>query len=238
MKKRIWVFVAMILCVTTVTLYSQQATLYSRQGDGAQLIRSISIEDFDGDSAQEWSVVGSRFADAEVVQWQVVNAWPRVLYGNNPDEVLRAFGVRGGFTRQGHNYIEIIPPGGGAIELPGVVDELEMWIWSANLRYYVTIQIQDYRGIYHTLDMGSIRHLGWKQFSVRIPTGIPQRWERTSAQTNLRLVKLVLWTDPRERVDEFYVYFDEIRGVTNTHQRLIDGYELGDPQFIRENWGQ
>ncbi len=218
-----------------MVIFLVSATMLSSHDEGAEVIRSFSIEDFDSASAEGWTVRGSRFVDGEVLSSQIVNAWPKVLFGENPEETLRAFGVRGGFTRQGHNYIEILPPD-GSIELNGIVSEVDLWVWGANLDFYVTAQIQDYRGIYHTLEMGSIKYLGWRKLSARIPTSIPQLRDRPSNQPNITLIKLVLWTVPTERVGDFYVYFDELRSLGDTYKRRTDGSELGEPEFIEENW--
>ena len=218
-----------------MVIFLVSATILLSHDEDSEIVRSFTVEDFDGASAPQWTVRGSRFVDGEVLRSQIVSAWPKVLFGENPDEARRAFGIRGGFTRQGHNYIEIIPPG-GSIELAGLVSELDLWAWGTNLDYYVTAQIQDYRGIYHTLEMGSIKHLGWRKLSARIPSSVPQLRDRPSNQPNITLIKLVLWTEPTERVGEFYVYFDELRSFGDLYKRRTDGSELSEPEFVEENW--
>jgi hypothetical protein len=49
-------------------------------------------------------------------------------------------------------------------------------------------------------------------------------------------MKIVLWTKPTERVNGFFVYFDELKVETDMYRPPFDGEELRDPEFVRQVW--
>ena len=144
----------------------------------------------------------------------VVDAWPETLYGYQPSETRRSLGIEGGFRKRGNNFIEIIPPG-EAIQIPGVVESIEMWMWNDNRDYYVEAHFRDYRGFTSVVHVGDLYHRGWNKLSARIPRWVPQQYNLGEIGA-LELTKLVVWTKPNSRVDKFYIYLDELRVITDT----------------------
>ena len=184
--------------------------------------------------------------------------WPLALYRNNREQrEIRSLGIWGKFKRMGYNWIDIYPTlksqgddaGPYEIPLPGHVRYLDMWVWGSNLNYYIEAYIRDEQGVIHTLYFGNLYYQGWKNLRVQLPTSIPQRrrviLDPTSASTlstadrnsiYLKFVKFRIWTTPREQVGNFYIYFHQLRVLTDVYERLFDGDEMTDPDWIRENW--
>ena len=219
----------------------------SAQTQQTRSLRSIVLEDFDDPDARTWLVTASKFSPEELPETAYVNTWPEALYRNEPeDRTLRAFGVRAAFTRKGYNFVEMTPaaeneegevvPDG--IPIPGTVDTIDVWVWGSNRNYYLDIQLRDFRGVVHTLRMGDLGFRGWQNLRIEIPTYIQQESTYLLQQQGLEIAKLVLWTRPEERVDEFYVYFDEIKVVTDVFRERFDGEELADPERIDELWSE
>jgi hypothetical protein len=71
---------------------------------------------------------------------------------------------------------------------------------------------------------------------VNIPTSIPQESRTVPHRQGLRLVMFRLWTIPKERVDGFQIYFDQIKLLTDTFEYLFDGDDLADPDRIKDLW--
>jgi len=209
--------------------------LFSQGFERIEIIDSITIESFDAD-ATAWTVRGSRYVDDRLLEARLVEAWPNQLYGYAPEETLRAFGIRAGFERRGHNFIEIVPPN-GVYPLRGIVREIELWVWNSGRDYYVNGELQDFRGVYHTIEFGDINHFGWRKLSARVPNSILQVEKPHEDINRLRLIKFVLWTDPAERVDDFQVYLDEVRVISDIFQRRVDGEQLADPAVVDSIWG-
>ena len=216
--------------------------------------QSIVIEDFDNPDESQREVNAGKFIADGYPRMAYVNTWPQALYRQEPDgRTLQSLGVQAAFTRQGYNYVEFVPveqnqdgetvPRG--IPIPGEVNNLDMWVWGSNFDYYVDIHLRDYRGMTHVLKLGDINFRGWRNLRIQIPTWIPQSSRYTAELRNgqfesdlrsLELVKIVLWTRPQERVNGFFVYFDEIKVETDMYRDPFDGEELRDPQYVEQLW--
>jgi len=228
--------------------------------------RSIILEAFNGDRSHEWSFGGNTFSyeydwaldaskfatssssDAFPKQ-TYVEAWPVQLYGvnRNGEEDLRSFGIWGKFDRRGYNWVDVYPvkPDSGGvgeypepfeIPIPGRIRSLDMWVWGSNLNYTLEAYFRDYQGVIHAIDMGSIAHTGWKNISAQIPARIAQTKRILPHIANLTFVKFRIWTSPLERVDNFYVYFNQFKILTDTFETYFDGNDLADPAKVQELW--
>ena len=72
------------------------------------------------------------------------------------------------------------------------------------------------------LTMGKLNFHGWKKMSVAIPpqnpdgrTGIIQRNYHYNSQMGLKVVGFKIECDPMEAFGTYYVYFDDLRAVTD-----------------------
>ncbi len=194
-----------------------------------------------------------------------VEAFPTGLFGiksdkNEFDQPRKVLGVKGSFDRKGYNYIEIIPgrPADAGTEeedivyedintgtkwvhapinLPGRVNHLDIWVWGSNYDFYLDAHFQDYRGMVYSFRMGSLRYAGWRLLRVDIPGSIPQAEPYIPKFKPLLFTKLVLWTQAHERVSGFYIYFDEIRVLTDIYEGRFDGDDLADLERTENIWG-
>lgn len=213
-----------------------------------QTIATRNIVTFDDPAtASNWIVQGSKYATSGFPQMQLVKAWPEALYGFNTDNKnLYAMGVHGRFDRKSYNYIEIIPAAKDSsgklapttIPLPGRVQNLNMWVWGANYNFWIDAYIRDYQGIDHVLHMGSIMFPGWRNLSATISPSIPQSRSYIPRYAGLVLTKLVLWTAPDEKVDDFYFFLDEIDIITDLFETRFDGEQLANPVTLNNLWQQ
>ena len=69
--------------------------------------------------------------------------------------------------------------------------------------------------------MGSIMFVGWKDLVVTISGAIPQSRKYIPRYAGLELTKLVLWTAPDEKVDDFYFFIDEINVITDLFETTV-----------------
>jgi hypothetical protein len=213
-----------------------------------QTIASRNIATFDDPATgANWIVQGSKYATQGFPQMEIVKAWPDSLYGHNKDnKSLYSMGVHGRFDRKSYNFIEMIPAKKdssgklvpAALPLPGRVQSLSMWVWGANYNFWLDAYIRDYRGIDHVLHLGSIMFAGWKDLGVTISGAIPQSRKYIPRYAGLELTKLVLWTAPDEKVDDFYFFIDEINAITDLFESRFDGEDLADPDYLNNIWQQ
>ncbi len=227
-------------------------------------LQSIVLEDFelgtDGQPRRQWAAFPSTFGregnlpsgrSLQDLGW--VTAWPEAYFGregmydsgSGPQPYKTSLGLRTRFTRRGYNNVDLVPLAKNAagdlvpspIPFRGKVEMIDMWIWGANYNFDVEVVLIDYRGVEHRLPLGNIRHSGWKNFVVNIPSYIPQAVDYIPNQRVLSLVKVVLWTQPNEQVEQFaHVYFDHIKYLSDIFEVKYDGYNLGVPEHINTIW--
>ena len=229
-------------------------------------IASIVIESFNGESSRQWTASGrlrtydfewrvdaSKFASTvdgdSFPQLAYVEAWPMAAFGASADDRnLKSLGIWGKFDRRGYNWIDLYPvrvdgpedeaPLPFEIPIPGRIQSLDMWVWGSNLNYYLEAYFRDYQGVVHNLYMGSLSFQGWRNLRMNIPTSIRQSRRVLPRYAGLHFVKFRIWTTPMERVDNFYIYFNQMKILTDVFESLFDGDELADPERVQQLWGQ
>ena len=240
MKRGSLLFLSLILVFLVLSVAA-----FGQQRQATTNVQSIVIEDFDNPEESRWLVRGSKFIAEGMPRVGWLRAWPDALYRVEPeDRELRSLGVEAAFDRLGYNYLEFVPvaeddegnvvPRG--VPIPGRIRNMDMWVWGSNYDYYIELQLRDYRGIVHTLTLGDIDYRGWRNLRVAIPSWIPQGVRYVPQYRGLELVKIVLWTRPTEKVDGFFVYFDEIKVTTDVFQEPFDGEILANPEQVNELW--
>jgi hypothetical protein len=246
----------LVMCLVIMLLASP---LFAQDVSGTTNYQSVILEGFDSFEERQWVACGSKFINDEyvvgsgaagcesVVRSQLVDAWPEALYRQPPEgEAARSLGINAAFNRKGYNYLEIIPAQenqdgdlvASPVQIPGNVRNLDLWVWGSNRNYYMELHLRDYRGISHTVDLGDIDFRGWHNLRVSIPSSIPQEVVYVPQRQGLELTKLVLWTRPAERTDEFFVYLDQLKVFTDMFEEPFDGERLADPEYVQQLWSQ
>jgi hypothetical protein len=214
--------------------------------ENTQIIASRDIATFDDTAtAGNWIVQGSRYATTGFPTLQVVKTWPESVYGKNKDnKPLFSLGIHSRFDRKSYNYVEIIPAAKdsagkfapSALPLPGRVKSMNLWVWGSNFNYWLDAHIRDYQGIDYVLHFGSLQFSGWKQLSATISTAIPQSRPYIPRYAGIELTKLVVWTSPQEKVDDNYIFIDNITVITDLYETRFDGEDLADPDTLNALW--
>jgi hypothetical protein len=195
-----------------------------------------------------WHVRGSKFIIEGSTECKLIQSYPDTLFTKKQaaGKDLHVLGVKGSWDRKGYNYLEVIPVKknkDGKIEaspiaLPGHVNQIGLWIWSSSYDYYVEIFLLDERGVNHRLFLGDMNYEGWRSLTTNVPTAIPQSRHNIIKNESLYLTKIVVWTRPNERVNDFACYFDNLRINTDTFIAKFDGDELSDPDEIDKIWSE
>jgi len=240
MRRGIILFISIILTFTflvPVLLTADEVT---------ESLESKILESFDPDTrTSDWIVRGSKFVTEGFPRQTYAKAWPEALHGVNRDNVdYQVLGVNAQFDRQGYNYLEFIPvkkddagelvP--NPIDIPGRVKSLDMWIWGSQYDYYMEVDLEDYTGVVWTLNLGNINYTGWRNLRVEIPHYIPQAVTYIPYLKSLKLLKFKLWTRPSERVNNFYIYLDQVKVLTDMFETGFDGDDLTWPEKTEEIW--
>jgi len=221
----------------------------------------VVLESFNGETTKEWNDGGQARTfdfswDLKASNWATtlndggnqvsfprstfVDAWPRALFGGNREgRLIQSFGVNGRFDRQGHNWIDVFPVQDGEafeIPMPGRVRSMDMWVWGSNLQYRLEAYLRDAEGYMHRIQLGSLAFDGWRNLSASIPSHIRQENRVLPAHARLSFVKFRLWTQPNERSDNFFVYFNRLNILTDMAHPYFDGDDLANPDLVSEFW--
>lgn len=184
----------------------------------------------------DWSVNPSRFVAEGYPKTIVTVGIPNSLKNlrANTEEDPLVYGVQIAFNRKGDNWFEVYPSkDGNPYEIPfiGNVTQMDFWVWGANYRYYLEVLIRDANGSVHVLPAGNMLFSGWKNVIVNIPGWIQQSSHLRSGPENLTFVGFRIRSDAAEYVDDFMIFFDQIKYTTNSLSFIYDGYELKDVDF-------
>jgi hypothetical protein len=190
-------------------------------------IRSIVLDDFESNE-RNWQVDASRFTAEGMPQLKSeIEGSPIALQSKwAQGENNYVLGVRAAFTRKGYNRVWLYPE--EEIVIPGHAKKIDMWVWGANYYYNLEAHLRDYRGIVHIVPLGSLHFMGWKNLSADIPRYIPQHIRYLPMEKPLTLVRLAIWTEPIERVDDYFIYFDQLKVLTDVYRTRFDGDVLAD----------
>ena len=210
--------------------------------------------------------LASRYATEGFPTSRYVNSWPIDLFGVRPDDAdkKQTFGVRAKFDRQGYNYFAVYTGSNigaddnwkpQALALthdnqPGQIKNINVWVWGANYDYTIETHVRDFKGVTHVLPMrvvsgidsnryrnGSLMFNGWRKMAANVPVNIPQSSRYNFQDYRLMFVKFVIRTNPYERVDDFYIYFDQLQVTLDNYSNYYDGKDLSQPNRIKEVWG-
>ena len=237
-----------LLLISLAALLLFTTTSFIVADEAVQNLDSLVIESFDDPDARQWAVIGSKFITEGMPLVAYAPAWPEAVFGRNRDDRdLNVLGVQASFDRTGYNYLEFIPVDEdqsgelqpAPITLPGRVKTFDIWVWGSNYDYYMEAHVRDYRGRVHVLHLGGTKYVGWKNLKATIPGYVPQAGGYITPggfTKNLKLIKLVLWTKPKENVSGFNIYIDQMKILTDTFVTRFDGDDLADPMKVQEIW--
>jgi len=213
--------------------------------DGTINYQTYMIDTFDLPEGQDWAyqAVGSKFVTDGYPVLKYFDGMPRAVRVMEEDpEKAKFLGLEVKFNRKGDNWVDIIPTKDGkngkeAYEIPfkGNIHRLDMWVWGAGYYYDLEILVRDCEGRVHTLSMGLVNFKGWQNMHVTIPSNIPQSSKYLGNKNHLSFVAFRIRTRPSERVDEFKIFFDQFKALTDVFMDSFDGYELYESDFSSDN---
>ena len=129
-------------------------------------------------------------------------------------------GVRTDFYRRGYN--ELLIKAKRPVPVEGITKLISVWVVGRNYNHNLKIILQDFFGTRFELPMGKLNFQGWKKLTVAVPpqnpdgrSGIVQRNFHFSSHMGLKIVGFKIECDPEEAFGTYYVYFDDLRAVTD-----------------------
>ncbi|MCQ2591035.1 MAG: flagellar filament outer layer protein FlaA [Treponema sp.] len=210
-------------------------------------IETFVMDDFDSAGAQnyvyngeklswDWGVNSSRFVAEGYPKTGYYDGIPNSLkvFKKGSDIDPKVFGVKTAFNRKGDNWFEVYPmKDGKPYEIPfiGDVTQVDFWVWGANYKYFLELMVRDALGRVHVLQCGSLAFNGWRNIIINIPGWLQQHSHLRSGPENMTFVGFRIRSDAEEYVDNYVIFFDQIKYTSNSLSYIYDGYELKDVDF-------
>lgn len=122
------------------------------------------------------------------------------------------------------------------IQLPGKAKLISMWVHARGFPYTMELWVKDYRGDVHILEKQSINFVGWRPMIFPVPENMPMSSDSYPTTRVAKIVRIVIRevtsvtgehsaTSSRNSSDVF-VFFDQIKVLTDTYEVYFDGQEL------------
>ena len=153
---------------------------------------------------------------------------------NIPDK--HVFGTRVDYLRRGYNSFTVRPV--RPIPIEGITKTVSVWVAGRNFNHDLTLLIQDYFGRNYEIYMDKLNFQGWKKLTVAIPpqsmdgkSGVVQRSYHYNNQMGIKIVGFRIDCDPMEAYGTYYVYFDDLRAVTD-----LFAENNRDPDDMADGW--
>lgn len=138
-------------------------------------------------------------------------------------------GVKTDFYRRGPVSISLTPV--RPLAVPGIVKTLSVWVVGRNFNHRLSVVVEDYFGNRNILPMGRLNFSGWKEMTVAIPPTLRQRSANYVTETGIKILGFVIDAAIPETYGTYYVYFDDLRAVTD-----LFAEEVRDPDDMVDNW--
>jgi hypothetical protein len=205
-----------------------------------QKLMEISVDKFE--AAGFWEVKIS--SDEGVVNGRLFEGQPQESKDNplkndprNSEPVAAkdkyVFGAKTEFYQRGYN--EIYVSAKRPIPIEGIAKTISVWVIGRNYNHNLYIELKDFFGNSFELPMGKLNFQGWKKLSVAIPpqnpdgrTGIVQRNFHYASHQGLKIVGFRIECDPEEAFGTYYVYFDDLRAVTDLFSEDLHNLDKDD----------
>jgi hypothetical protein len=222
--------------IVSVLLFAAAGFVWAQQGgnevgsinperlgidEAQQLLKEVSVEKFEHDGywrstmSPDEGYPTSRLFSGSPANKQPI---PDEEGMDIPDRYV--LGTRVDFIRRGYNSFTIYPT--RPIPIEGITKTISMWIAGRNFNHEIKILIQDYFGRDYEIYMGKLNFQGWKKLTVAIPpqaedgiSGVVQRNYHHNNQMGIKITGFRIDCDPMEAYGSYYIYFDDLRAVTD-----------------------
>ncbi|MFW5862042.1 MAG: flagellar filament outer layer protein FlaA [Spirochaetota bacterium] len=113
-----------------------------------------------------------------------------------------------------------------ALQLPGRARAISIWAHGRGNAYKLEVWVKDFQGDVHILPMGSLDFVGWRPMKAEVPEYIPQEVNSYPQTKVTKIMRFVIRSDPEAIVEDVYLFFDQLKVLTDTFEVNFDGQNL------------
>lgn len=202
-------------------------------------LKEVSVDKFETEGT--WTV--SMSSDQGIIESKLFDgapmnkkAIPEEAEMNIPDS--KVLGVKVSFYRRGVNSFEVkaIKP----LPVEGITKTVSVWVVGRSIPHEMSLIVEDFFGQQFEIYIGKLNHAGWKLMTTAIPpqginayvgSGIVQRNTHYGKNIGLKVVGFRVNCDLDEAYGRYYIYFDDLRAVTDLYD-----VEMVDQDDMDDNW--
>ncbi len=215
--KRFIIF-ALCLLFAAVSLTAQQGVDATQIGRDAaqQKLREISVTKFE-DAGFWYAAISTDDGLATIRRFEGAPADKEPLEGeaeaNIKERDKYVVGMKIRFYFRGPKTFALYPV--RPLPIEGICKTISLWVVGRNYNHVLKILIEDQYGGRAEVTMGKLNFSGWKKLTVAIPPSLRQQDFHFSTQAGIKVLGFIVETDPAESYGSYYIYFDDLRAVTD-----------------------
>jgi len=99
--------------------------------------------------------------------------------------------------------------------IPGITKTISVWVIGRNVKHQLYVILTDHFNNEAKVPLGDLAFTGWKKLTAAIPPNIRQADPRYPSKTGISIKAFHVETDPAETYGTYYIYFDDLRAVTD-----------------------
>jgi hypothetical protein len=145
------------------------------------------------------------------------------------EQDTRVLGMRIDFYHRGVVSFTVHPT--APLPIPGISKTISVWIAGRNFNHTLKVLIEDYFGRHMELTVGRLTFTGWKKLTVAVPPSIVQTDYHFTYKDGIKITGFKIECDPLEAMGTYYVYFDDIRVVSD-----LFGEARRDSDDMTDGW--
>jgi len=101
------------------------------------------------------------------------------------------------------------------LPIPGISKTISVWVVGRNVKHELFVIVDDQFGGRAKIPLGDLAFTGWKKLTAAIPPNIRQADPRYVSKQGIMVKGFLIETDPAETYGSYYIYFDDLRAVTD-----------------------
>ena len=197
-----------------------------------QLLEEVSVEKFE-DAAFWYAAMPLDMGVAQVKRLAGSPLGKQPIAGEQANGIKEddkyVLGLKASFFHRGVAEFAVHPL--YPIPIEGIVKTVSIWVVGRNFNHVLKLQLIDYRGQAQELTVGTLNFIGWKKLTIAIPPSILQTEYHYTYRSGIQLTGLKVETDPLDSYGTYYIYFDDMRAVTD-----LFGESKRDSDDMSDGW--
>jgi len=143
----------------------------------------------------------------------------------------KVLGVKVEFIARGYNWFSIKPI--KPIVIEGRCQSISVWVAGRSYKHVIKMIVLDLFNNTRILYVGKLNFTGWKQLTTYIPgNNIVKQWDHHYVdKQGIKFNGFLIECDPVETFGTYYIYFDELRAVTDLFNE-----STRDEDDMRDDW--